>query len=186
LGCTKLDSVVVALKPQFSVNAGPDISIFAGDDAQIFATTSEPVVSALWTPPTALSSTNTVTTVARPATTTLYTLSAINPLGCTATDDVLVTIIPYCVKVKNAFTPNGDGRNDLWQVYDDYGCLKNITVHVFNRYGSKVYESRDYRNSWNGTYNGKPIPDGTYYAVLDFTLITGRVVTVKTDLTVLR
>jgi gliding motility-associated-like protein len=88
--------------------------------------------------------------------------------------------------VKNAFTPNGDGNNDLWFVYDSPECLKNVTVHVFNRYGSKVYESKDYRNNWDGRYEGKSLPDATYYAVIDFTLITGKVVTVKTDLTILR
>ncbi|RYE16055.1 MAG: gliding motility-associated C-terminal domain-containing protein, partial [Sphingobacteriales bacterium] len=186
LGCTKIDVVTVSLKAQFSVNAGPDISIFAGDEAQIFATASEPVSSVLWSPPTSLASTTTLNTIAKPATTTLYTITATNSLGCSASDAVQVIIIPYCVKVRNAFTPNGDGNNDLWQVYDDYGCLKNITVHVFNRYGNKVFESRDYRNNWNGTYSGKPVPDATYYAVIDFTLITGRVVTVKTDLTILR
>jgi len=116
----------------------------------------------------------------------LYTLIATNTAGCKGSDNVLVTVVPYCVKVKNAFTPNGDGINDLWEVYDQYDCLKNVTVHVFNRYGNKVFESRDYRNKWDGRYSGKSLPDATYYAVVDFMLITGRVVTIKTDLTILR
>lgn len=97
-----------------------------------------------------------------------------------------MTVVPYYIKVKNAFTPNGDGINDLWQIYDDYACLKNVSLHVFNRYGHKVFESRDYCNNWDGTYNGKPVPDATYYAVINFTLITGKVVTMRTDLTILR
>ncbi|RYE20742.1 MAG: gliding motility-associated C-terminal domain-containing protein, partial [Sphingobacteriales bacterium] len=186
LGCTRAETVVATFTQPFTVSAGPDASIFSGDEVQLFGVASEPVASVLWSPATGLSSTTTLNTVAKPTATTVYTLTATSLQGCTASDNVQVTIIPYCVKVKNAFTPNGDGNNDLWQVYDDYGCLKNISLHVFNRYGKKVFESRDYRNNWNGTFEGKPVPDGTYYAVLNFTLITGRVVTVKSDVTVLR
>ncbi len=186
LGCTTTGNTTINFVPQFTVNAGPDKSIFSGEDAPIMATASEPVSSVLWSPTTALSSSTSLQTVASPTATTVYTLRATNGLGCQASDDVQVIIVPYCVKVRNAFSPNGDGKNDLWQVYDDYGCLKNISLHVFNRYGNKVFESRDYRNNWDGTYGGKPIPDGTYYAVINFTLFTGRVATVKTDLTIIR
>lgn len=97
-----------------------------------------------------------------------------------------MNIIPYCIKVANAFTPNGDGINDLWTVYDNIECLKNVQVSIFNRYGAKVYENKNYQNNWNGTYKGKPVPDATYYAVLQFSLVNGRVFTVKTDLTIMR
>jgi hypothetical protein len=49
-----------------------------------------------------------------------------------------------------------------------------------------VYENKNYQNNWNGTYKGKPVPDATYYAVLQFSLVNGRVFTVKTDLTIMR
>ena len=188
--CTKTDDVTVTVDESLTVNAGPDVVVLSGETAPIVATTnSQNIVNILWTPPTGLSSTNTLGTFITPQATsgsTPYTITVTNSNGCTASDDVLVTIIPYCVKVRNAFTPNGDGNNELWQVYDDYGCLRNVTVHVFNRYGNKVYENRDYRNNWDGRYNGKSVPDGTYYAVVEFTLITGRVFTYKTDLTIIR
>ena len=95
-------------------------------------------------------------------------------------------MIPYCINAKNAFSPNGDGVNDLWMVYDSYDCLRNVEVHVFNRYGNKVFEHRNYTNNWNGQYSGKPVPDGTYYAVINYTLINGRTVTVKTDVNIIR
>jgi gliding motility-associated-like protein len=88
--------------------------------------------------------------------------------------------------VNNAFTPNGDGINDRWSIYRQYDCLSKVRLTVFNRYGAKVFESVDYRNDWDGTYKGKPVPDGTYYAVIDFSLISGKKVTTKTDLTIIR
>lgn len=187
--CTQTDDVLVTVAPGVTVNAGPDLAIVTGETAFIQASVSGPVTSILWTPTTNLSTPVSLNTVAGPFTTGgsyTYTVAVQNALGCTASDDVVITVIPYCVQVRNAFTPNGDGNNDLWKVYDDYGCLRNVTVHVFNRYGNKVYESRDYRNNWDGRYSGKPLPDATYYAVLEFTLISGRVVMIKSDVTILR
>jgi gliding motility-associated-like protein len=183
--CTKQATVRINVVQQVSVNAGPDVSIVSGDQAQLNANAVN-ATSYLWTPSAGLSSTIIPNPVAKPAATTLYSITVKNAVGCTATDDVLVTVVPYCIKVKNAFTPNGDGNNDLWQVYDQFDCLKNISLMVFNRYGSKVYESKDYRNTWDGRYNGKSLPDGTYYAVLNFTLINGKILTIKSDLTILR
>jgi gliding motility-associated-like protein len=185
--CTATDDVNVTVEQAILLNAGSDVVLVIGDQTQLNATaTGGNINSILWAPPAGLSSTNILSPIAKPTATTLYTLSVTNDRGCIATDDLLVTVIPYCVKVKNAFTPNGDGNNDLWQIYEDYGCLKNISLFVFNRYGNKVFESKDYHNNWDGTYNGKPVPDATYYAVINFTMITGRVVTIKTDLTILR
>lgn len=183
--CTRQASVTINVVQQVSVNAGPDLFIVSGDQAQLNAVAVN-ATSYLWSPPAGLSSVSIPNPIAKPAATTLYTITVKNAVGCIATDDILVTVIPYCIKVKNAFTPNGDGNNDLWRVYDQYDCLKNISLMVFNRYGSKVFESKDYRNSWDGRYNGKSVPDGTYYAVLNFTLINGKVITIKSDLTILR
>ena len=99
---------------------------------------------------------------------------------------MIVKIVNQCIDVRNAFSPNGDGVNDNWQVYDGRSCLSKVSVTVFNRYGSKVFENSDYYNGWTGTYQGKAIPDGTYYAVIEFTLVSGKKITTKTDVTVIR
>jgi len=83
-----------------------------------------------------------------------------------------------------AFTPNGDGVNDLWLVTNG-NCVTNITAQVFNRYGAKVFESNDYKNNWNGTYKGKPLPDGTYYYIISFNLLNGKKELLKGNLTIL-
>jgi gliding motility-associated-like protein len=186
LGCTTTANVAVVIAPEFKVDAGPDAVIVAGDQVLLTGTSSEPATSVSWTPSAGLMGANNLQINPRPMATTTYVLSATNTQGCVATDNVQVTVIPYCIKIKNAFTPNGDGNNDLWQVYDQFDCLKNVDLQVFNRYGSKVYEARNYRNTWNGTYQGKPVPDGTYYAVVNFTLINGKVITLRSDLTILR
>jgi gliding motility-associated-like protein len=124
---------------------------------------------------------------ATPSVNTMYYLEGIDAIGCTGKDSALVTVINTCLNVRNAFTPNGDGINDLWKVYDRRDCIADkLKVTVFNRYGSKVYESQDYWNSWNGSYKGSPLPDGTYYAVVEFFLPNKQRVVRKSDVNIIR
>jgi gliding motility-associated-like protein len=85
----------------------------------------------------------------------------------------------------DAFTPNGDGINDRWLITNG-NCLTSAKAQVFNRYGAKVFESNDYKNDWDGTYNGKPLPDGTYYYKIYFKLVSGKEVFLTGDVTILR
>lgn len=188
--CTKDKTVTVTVEPPISVNAGDDITLVSGSTGMLNATTTGEIASILWTPSIWLSATDILNPVVTPVGTPqsiTYTITVTSPLGCTSSDQVVVTLeSPDCIKVRNAFSPNGDGINDLWKVYDSYSCLSNVTVHVYNRYGNKVYESKDYQNTWDGRYKGSPVPDGTYYAVITFTLTNGTKKFVKTDLTIVR
>jgi gliding motility-associated-like protein len=68
--------------------------------------------------------------------------------------------------IPNVFTPNGDGINDTWQVKNlpEYtACI----VDIYNRYGQLVYQSTGYAHEWDGKSNGKPLPAGTYYYIID-------------------
>jgi gliding motility-associated-like protein len=70
------------------------------------------------------------------------------------------------IAVPNAFTPNGDGRNDTWQIpyIESY---PGFVVQVYNRYGQLVYRSNNGVVNWDGTINGKPQDAGTYVYVFD-------------------
>jgi gliding motility-associated-like protein len=187
-------AIVVNISPALNVNAGVDRIMARGDQIQLAGTTTSVGATYLWTAnitPLALSSATILNPIANPIFTTIYTLKVSDPTGlCPAvTDDVRVEVVQSCINVKNAFTPNGDGINDTWFIYDQNFCLTNpggAKVTVFNRYGSKVYESKDYTNKWDGTYNGKALPDGTYYAVIEFTLFDGSKQFKRTDVTILR
>lgn len=184
-GCTSTTRtpVTISLLPAPQVNAGPDQTIIAGDQVQLQGTAS--AGSYLWTPSTGLSATNILNPVASPSTTTTYSLKATNSQGCFASDDVTVNVVPYCVKPMEAFSPNGDGINDLWLVTNG-NCLTSAKVEVFNRYGSRVYRSDNYKNNWDGTYESKPVPDGTYYFVITYQLVNGKKVYLKGNVTILR
>lgn len=183
--CIKTATVTIRIKPNPVVSAGPDKTIVDGASVQLDGSATN-ATSVLWSPATTLTNANTFTPVAQPSVTTTYTMTVNNSDGCTSTDDATVTVIPYCVKIMNAFTPNGDGINDRWMVTNGNTCTNQVMVKVFNRYGSVVYENDNYQNDWNGEYKGKPVADGTYYYVIQYRLISGRTVPAKGDVTILR
>jgi len=80
---------------------------------------------------------------------------------------IVETILPpLVITPPNTFTPNGDGINDVWLIagLDTYpGC----SVAVYNRYGLQIFLSKGYTRPWDGTDNGKELPTGTYYYVID-------------------
>lgn len=184
--CVKTKSISISVKQSPAISAGPDKTIVAaGQGVMLEGSGLANAASITWTPAATLSNANIYTPVANPLTTTTYVLTVVDNANCTSTDNATVTVIPYCVKALNAFTPNGDGINDKWIVTNG-GCTKQIVAKVYNRSGSLVYSNDNYQNDWDGTYKGKLLPDGTYYYVLAYRLLDGREVPVKGDVTILR
>ena len=73
-------------------------------------------------------------------------------------NDVIEDVLPAV----NTMTPNGDGFNDYW-VIDNVEIYDGFELYIFNSRGNIVYESRNYQNEWDGTYQGAPLPGGVYY-----------------------
>ena len=73
-------------------------------------------------------------------------------------NDVIEDVLPAV----NTMTPNGDGFNDYW-VIDNVEIYEGFELHIFNSRGNIVYESYNYQNDWDGTYQGAPLPGGVYY-----------------------
>ncbi|MFI5138888.1 MAG: gliding motility-associated C-terminal domain-containing protein [Sphingobacteriales bacterium] len=78
----------------------------------------------------------------------------------------IVVIVITPVIIVNTFTPNGDGINDTWDI-PSLAAYPGCTVNIFNRYGTLVYNSSGYAKAWDGNYDGKPLPVGTYYYLID-------------------
>lgn len=94
-----------------------------------------------------------------------YYIKAINTTGCEVTAPVHVLVnAPAEVDLvgPNTFTPNGDGINDTFMPTTT-GVPKVNYIKILNRYGNEVFYTTQLYNHWDGTYNGKPVPPGTYY-----------------------
>jgi gliding motility-associated-like protein len=88
------------------------------------------------------------------------------------------------VFIPNSFSPNGDGLNDVLQVYGY--VVKEMQFQVFNQWGEKIHESRDLKRAWDGAHKGKLQPSGVYLYVCKLTLNDGSVVTRKGSINLVR
>ena len=90
---------------------------------------------------------------------------------------------PY-VYVPNAFTPNGDGKND--QLFVRSKMVSELTFLIYDRWGEKVFETNDMRNGWDGTFKGKPCDPGVFVYYLDVTCHNQSTYFKKGNVTVIR
>jgi len=89
-----------------------------------------------------------------------YTLTAISNDGCVASKSVIVKILKS-LYMPNAFTPNGDGKNDVFKIPAGTPLeLKDFSI--YNRWGTKIFSTENISNGWDGTINGKQQPAGVY------------------------
>jgi gliding motility-associated-like protein len=96
-----------------------------------------------------------------------YTVT--NDLGCSSTAERIITVVKTCrIDVPNAFTPNGDNLNDL---FGPLNAIKaeNYVFRVYNRWGVMLFESKNWLQTWDGTYKGIQQEPGTYVWTLSYT-----------------
>ncbi len=86
----------------------------------------------------------------------------------------------------NAFTPNGDGINDIFKAKEGYKSIVSFEAAVFSRWGKKLYEWRDLDGGWDGRSGGHDVPDGAYYLVVKARGADGRNYNIKKVINILR
>lgn len=101
----------------------------------------------------------------------MITLVAYDQFGCTDTAKAYINVKNetenFLEIIPNAISPNGDGKNDTWNLLDIPRLYPNLHVEIYNRWGQKMFESDGYSKAWDGTFNGEKLPVGTYFFVLD-------------------
>ena len=157
------NSIITNIFPLPVVKGGGNKTIKKGSSVALTATAN--VTDITWSPFTGLDNNKILNPHATPASTTLYTITVQTAVGCMAMDSVTVTVFDG-ISIPNTFTPNGDGVNDKWDIQNlkDY---QNCVVRIFDRYGGEVYSSKGYYNAWDGTINGRRLPVGTYYYLIN-------------------
>jgi gliding motility-associated-like protein len=89
------------------------------------------------------------------------TLLVKNSLGCIDSNMVKIYIYPdYDIYVPNAFTPDNDGLNDTFK--PESACLRDYSMFIYNRWGQLLFETRDIRVGWDGSYHGEKLPSNVY------------------------
>ncbi|MBK6612290.1 MAG: PKD domain-containing protein [Sphingobacteriales bacterium] len=160
------DSVNITVLENPVVDAGLGGIINAGENLPLLANAPTAVLLN-WEPPTGLSNPSIANPVAAPLTTTIYTLTATDANGCKSTDTLTITVTNIIDLVApNAFSPNNDGVNDVFQLVHTRGIKEIINFRVYNRWGQMVYQGSGQTiediGGWNGLFKQKPQETGVY------------------------
>ncbi len=148
---TVIDSVSLDPMEDMVILPGQTVTLYPQTNATLFDWGSQPGLDNYHTPyPNA-----------SPNETTTYTLIASNEAGCEKTGEITITVLEDLI-IPNAFTPNGDGANDVWEI-DGLNNYPNAFIQVFNRWGDLVFSSRGYPIPWDGQFKGNHLPAATYY-----------------------
>ncbi len=171
--CAATAQIVVGAKPAVKldvtaanapVTSGQDVIVLAGIPLQLNASGAD---NYKWTPPEGLDNPSSASPIATPLVETTYTVTGSTTGSCSGVLFFNIKFDPAgnTFNPPNAFSPNGDATNDLWVVPAAQN-FSDCTLSIFTKQGSRVFEQKGYTNDWDGTFEGKNLPQGTYYYVL--------------------
>lgn len=154
---------------KFTLNAGNNLQITEGQTVQLSPVIGTSAVATIaWSPDLGLSCADCEEPDATPEATIWYMVTVTDVNGCVVRDSLLINVLPGDLLIPTAFSPNGDGVNDLFRVLN-----KNVSkynLQVWNRWGEKIYETTDVRDGWDGVYDGIQQDMGVYVWKCEYTI----------------
>lgn len=155
----------------------------------VFSTDYGPGYLYQWTPTQDMETPNSPSSLVHPLESTLYSVSVTDTFGCSLTNMLTIEVHeltcdePY-IYVPNAFSPNGDGKNDVLFVRSE--ILEDFYFAVYSRWGEKVFECASLEVGWDGTYKGKPCQNGVYDYYFSGTCVGGKTKELKGNVMLVR
>jgi gliding motility-associated-like protein len=183
-GCSDTLDVSINVNPIPATNIlNNDTSINYGESIQLFA---EGANFYFWTPEHTINNPRLSNPIVSPLESTLYIVNGYAPGGCVVKDSVWVRVnLHEKVLIPSAFSPNGDGLNDVFKI-ENLKFQKVYAFTIHDRWGNEIYKAPLNQNGWNGTYNGNPMPVGTYFYSIQLHFPDGMIETYKGDVTLIR
>jgi gliding motility-associated-like protein len=163
--CSDTKTITVNVLGNPLANTGADKKIFEGQSVMLTGTAKNANVFN-WTPTTGLSDPHVLNPIATPGDDITYHLTVSSAQNCGEDTSSVFIKVYHKIVIPNAFSPNGDGHNDFWDI-EALVTYPESLLTVFNRYGQQVFKSIGYAKPWKGTYNGAKLPSGTYYYIID-------------------
>ena len=172
--CTVSDSVKI------SVNRLPVLQVSKSGDINCTLPYIKLNVSGasnyLWSPGSTLNDSTSAEPIANPVTTTTYIVTGTMDHICYAQDSVTVTTAETGnILLPNTFTPNNDGLNDCFGL-QHYRGIQNLNFIIYNRYGEKVFETKNSNDCWNGYFKGKKATPGSYVYYITAKTLCGDII----------
>lgn len=188
-GCIVKDSIFINVSDLGSINVeatASETSVLQGTTVTLYG--QPPGYSYSWTPTMGLSTPANQQTQATINQTTTFTFS-VSDQFCTKSDTVLVKTVPFVcdnpfIFVPNAFSPNGDGDNDI--LYVRSRIIQEVVFRVFDRWGEMVFESTSMSNGWDGIFKGRKCDPDVYDYYLKVICIDGQENIIKGNVTLLK
>lgn len=166
--CQVERTISVFIPPSIAVTPVID-TILRGESVQLLATFDANLVYE-WSPDNTLNAANIHDPIASPDYDTEYLLTVTDSNGCITQRTVLIVVLTLCeepfIFIPTGFTPNGDGKNDVFKVFGN--DLEEVNLIVYDRWGEQVFESNDPSMAWDGSFRGKQLPPDVYgfYAIV--------------------
>jgi gliding motility-associated-like protein len=155
-----------AVQPEITSEDGIT-SVLPGESLQLFGSGIDNIGFS-WAPRSFLDQTSTLSPLFQVAAEGTYTVELTGRIGnCTGLTTSLKIVVEFGFNPPKGFAPNNKGAINEWRI-DDFAQFPNGVIEVYNRWGQRVFVSIGYRTPWDGTRNGKPLPEGTYYWVMKF------------------
>lgn len=164
-GCKSAPQTVnVITLPVLKVDAGPRLYALEGRPFRVHAEC-DTTCNYSWSPSSFFDNHLQQTPLATLSSTTILKVTASAEGTCPASDQVEIIVLKE-LNFANSFTPNKDGVNDTWEIRN-LEFFEDTEVTVYNRWGAAVFESKNASKTWDGTNNGRLVPSGAYYYVID-------------------
>lgn len=166
ISIVQADPVTVTLPGDMTIRQGESVSLSAQQVSGISA--GDGFASYSWNPATGLSCSDCANPAAKPGGSVQYVLTVTNFYGCEGTDTINIEVLPaLSVYLPTAFSPNGDGKNDVLYILTGVEGVVVRKLEVFNRWGESVYKVENTPANirtygWNGQHKGKPAPVDNY------------------------
>ena len=195
-GCRSTIEVNVPQPPQLQVSVGPDLEVDLGFSENLRATVvpSTKLVSYIWTPKdTTMSCSTCAQTTVFPLRNTLYRVTIKDSAGCTAFDELMLSVIKKRpIYIPNVFSPTDhNGVNDFFTIYGNQSAVVIKDLKIFNRWGDLMFQASNIplnkdEVGWDGTWKSQRLePDVfAFFAIIKF--IDGEEVIYKGDVTIIR
>lgn len=185
--CSTTKSITLSQPAEIITSTGPEIKINFLETATIdLSVLPSANYNYIWSPAATLSCVDCEDPDASPVRTTTYTVIVIDQTtGCKDTTKVKVSVdATKNLYIPNAFTPNGDVRNEEWKVFSK--GVKFFEATVYNKWGEKVFQTNDINIGWDGTFKGAPVSLGIYPYQVRVTFLDNEVIDNKGTISILR
>lgn len=183
-GCKDSAYVTVNVFNNPEVSVGTDRTIVTGDTVMLNGNVNGTATSFSWSTTSFMDNNQVLNPKVFPPIDMQYTLTAYSTVGCGQAEATVRIKVYNDLFIPSAFSPNKDGKNDHFKIVAADG-YKLLQFQVYNRWGQAVFKASDFSKGWDGTFNKRPQPAGTYVYFLQILSAAGKTITRKGTITLI-